>query len=141
MVSNLRYSSTSAWFGEKVWWEEGSTAKEHVRRLLLIHLHYRLFSLSLYLAVLHPGINHLFPPSYPTCQASLISTSGITTTMEKTQRSLYKQLRNKLKWNTHLGNPSFYSYLLFIFTLYLAGKYLPGKYMVNHSIVLRNYHW
>ena len=45
-----------------VWREEGSTAKEHIRRLLLTRLHYRLFNLSLYLAVLHPGINHLFDP-------------------------------------------------------------------------------
>ena len=43
-------------------WEERSTAKEHVRRLLLTHLHYRLFNQSLYLAVLHPVINHIFDP-------------------------------------------------------------------------------
>ena len=42
--------------------EEGSTAKEHVSKLLLNRVHYRLFKLSLYLAVLHPGINHLFNP-------------------------------------------------------------------------------
>ena len=32
-----------------------------------------------------------------------------------------------------LGNPSFYSPLI--------TRYLPGTYMVNHSVLLGNYHW
>ena len=62
--------------------EEGSTAKEQV---IDHRVHYRLFNLSLYLAVFlenKPSIQ----PSNPTCQAALISTSRITTTTENTQR-------------------------------------------------------
>ena len=35
-------------------------------------------------------------------------------------------------WNS-VGNPSFYSPLI--------TRYLPGKNLVNHSVLLGNYHW
>ena len=55
------------WFGEKRDGQPRSTSGDAPP-----HLHYRLFSLSLYLAVLHPGINHLFNPLIQPVQLLLL---------------------------------------------------------------------
>ena len=65
------------------------------------HLHYRLFNLSLYLAVLYPGINHLFNPLIKLVKLPWFPLQELLLQLGKyTTRRLYEQFRNKLKSNT-----------------------------------------
>ena len=79
-------------------WEEGSTAKEHVSKLLLNRVHYRLFNLSLYLAVLHPGINHLFNPLIQPVKLPWFPLQELLLRRKSTQRRVYTNSL-EISWN------------------------------------------
>ena len=81
--------------------KEGSTDKEHIRRLLLTDYTQTIAPESV------PVLYHIllyticYDLSDPSCQVALVSiprtTTTTTTTMKKNAESVYGQLRNKLK--------------------------------------------